>query len=890
MFKKWWIISLFLGMVATSSATIVEETGSLEGFVLGQCPGCAYNNFVSHISEGIAREGLNDYGPNFLDPQTNGFGSFILIEEGATGDSILSVWQQVFTYCLAENWIYADAVLSYFDTLFRYELAHLHDGETEYYMVRERLDSSYFDDNVDSIQTDDVTGSFRNGWGLYVFRVNAPRGKAIIQMPHPEDDFVSLPVGLRLFTTLGARLLMIAAAGREVAWDTAHPPYDNSKSLSDPTRNSRTVFHKCHQVAFAALDDGPLSPSLTIQVHSYDGSNYGYLPDIQMSAFRDDWTPNLPVRDRAEHKDFIHFLGEYPVSNMPAVPGLQVRINAYLGLYCNPPYAYYGTNPPISLMSSQELSGWGWNRQALVSHANHDIYVDPENFVHIEMDEFPDSLDERMTWSELLPGLMPATMTTYGNILAYYGSLIASIDSALTYNEAHPDTVPPDTSWMITATQVGPGSVDLMWYPQAIDRNFESYWIYYDTADVSMNSPAVSRADIPDLWNFELLETTLEGLDETLVLHYHFSIAGKDIYGHSAPLTPPIGLVSAYGWLMGTVRDGGTTDPIRAEVQVVGGTEQTTASESGQYSLFLLGNSAYTVRYSLWGYVSQEHTVYVAEDDTTYNDVDLDPHPVITLFSDDFESGAPGWTHSSPPSWGDQWHISSERAHGGTHSWKCANNGNGDYNNLLDARLTSPVIPDIPNEARLYFWMQIEGELSWTFPDSAYDGGILEISADGGPFQQVMTVGGYPKTFRWQPATGPMPGQPCWADDPIWVEEIMDLQVYAGQSIQFRFRFGSDASRTNEGWYVDDVLAIALDLPDISVPTGLVIAVEGDDLRLRWNSDANYGYRVYSDDNLYGSFTTLVGETTETELVIVGGAAAAGIKFYMVRGWNGALY
>jgi hypothetical protein len=74
------------------------------------------------------------------------------------------------------------------------------------------------------------------------------------------------------------------------------------------------------------------------------------------------------------------------------------------------------------------------------------------------------------------------------------------------------------------------------------------------------------------------------------------------------------------------------------------------------------------------------------------------------------------------------------------------------------------------------------------------------------------------------------------------------------------------------------------------VPTGLVIGVEGDDLHLSWHSDANYGYRVYSDDNPQGSFTTLVGETTETELVIVGGAAAAGIKFYMVRGWNGALY
>jgi hypothetical protein len=895
MFKKWWVLFLVLGMATTSSATIIQESGSLEGFVLGHCPGCAYDNFVSHISEAIAREGANDYGPDFLDPQTTGFGSFTLIPNGSSGDSVLSIWRQVFDDCAAEDWGAADTLMSYNSTVFRYDLVHLQDGEIEYYMVRERLDSSYFDDNVDSIATDDVTGSFHNGWGLYVFRINAPRNKVIIQMPHPEDDFVALPVGLRLYTTLGARVLMIAGAGREVAWDSTHPPYDNSKSLSDPTRNSRTVFQKCHEAVFAALDGGPLSPSLTIQVHSYDSHNYGYLPDIQMSAFRDEWAPNLPVRDRAEHKDFVHFMNEYPISNNPAFPGLQVRVDSYYGLYCNPAYAYYNANPPISLMNSIELCGYNGNNQATTCHANHDLYVDPENFVHFEMDEFPDAADEEMDWHQFLPGSMPATMETFVNVLAYYGPLIAAIDSTIAYNEAHPDAEPPDTSWMITANQVGPRSVALTWNPKATDRNFESYWIYYDTANVSVNSPSVSREDIPDLWNFELLETTLRNLNETLLPHYHFAIAGKDIYGHSAPLTAPVGLVSAYGWLMGTVRDGSTNDPIQAEVEVVGDTQRTTASESGQYRLFLLGNFTYTVRYLLWGYVSQMHTVYVAEEDTTYYDANLDPQPVITLFSDDFESGAPGWSHTSPPSWGDQWHISTERAHGGSHSWKCGDTGSGNYDNLLDAQLSSTLIPDIPDEARLYFWMQIQGEVSSAYPDSAYDGGILEISADGGSFEQVTTISGYPKTFRWRtgsgsPATGPMPGQPCWADNPTWVEEAVDLQPYVGQSVQFHFRFGSDASGRHEGWYVDDVSVVALDLPGISVPTGLVIAVEGDDLHLRWNSDANYGYRVYSDDNPQGGFATLVGETTETEFVIVGGAAAAGIKFYTVQGWHGASY
>jgi bacillopeptidase F len=351
-------------------------------------------------------------------------------------------------------------------------------------------------------------------------------------------------------------------------------------------------------------------------------------------------------------------------------------------------------------------------------------------------------------------------------------------------------------------------------------------------------------------------------------------------------------VVAGYGRIMGTVRDADTADPLQAEVEVVGGTQRATASGSGQYVLVLPGDSTYTIRYSLYGYVPQEHTLYVAEDDTTFQDVDLVPRPVITLFSDDFESGAPGWTHSSPPSWGDQWHLSSEQAHGGTYSWKCGDTGAGDYANLLDARLTSPVIADIPDEARLYFWMKIEGELSGAFPDSAYDGGILEISADGGAFEQVTTEGGYPKTFRWQsgggaPATGPMLGQPCWADDPTWVEEIMDLDAYVGQSIQIQFRFGSDAGTTNEGWYVDDVSIVAIGTCSAVEVTNLVILLEGDDLHLSWDADDNCAYRIYSDDDPEGTFTTLIGVTTCTEFVVAGRATSTDKEFYTVRGWDG---
>jgi len=345
------------------------------------------------------------------------------------------------------------------------------------------------------------------------------------------------------------------------------------------------------------------------------------------------------------------------------------------------------------------------------------------------------------------------------------------------------------------------------------------------------------------------------------------------------------------GRVMGTVRNATTEDPIQALVQVVGGPQSTTCSPLGQYMLFLPGDSTYTLRYSLYGYVSQDHTVYVATSDTTYQDVDLVPRPVVTVFSENFESGAPGWTHSSPSGWSDQWHISTEQVHGGTHSYKCGDTGTGTYANLLDARLVSPTISNLPSDARLYFWMQIQGELSVAYPDSAYDGGIFEVSANGGAFTEVAPVGGYPKTFRWfrgggNPATGPMRGMPCWAQNLTWTQVSVELASFAGQSIQLRYRFGSDNGTGYEGWYVDDVQIVALGEPVTEV-TGLVIAIEGNDLHLYWDSDDNYGYRIYDDDDPMGGFTNQVGETTANDFVVVGGASAEK-KSYVVRGWDGS--
>jgi hypothetical protein len=114
----------------------------------------------------------------------------------------------------------------------------------------------------------------------------------------------------------------------------------------------------------------------------------------------------------------------------------------------------------------------------------------------------------------------------------------------------------------------------------------------------------------------------------------------------------------------------------------------------------------------------------------------------------------------------------------------------------------------------------------------------------------------------------------------------VELASFAGQSIQLRYRFGSDNATGYEGWYVDDISITAFGEPVTEV-TGFVILVEGNDLHLFWDTDANYGYRIYDDDDPMGSFTNKIGETTANDFVISGGAASAEMKFYIVRGWDG---
>ena len=247
----------------------------------------------------------------------------------------------------------------------------------------------------------------------------------------------------------------------------------------------------------------------------------------------------------------------------------------------------------------------------------------------------------------------------------------------------------------------------------------------------------------------------------------------------------------------------------------------------------------------------------------------------------DCENGADGWTHNGADGWGDQWHLSSEDANSPIYSWKCGDTGTGTYDNSLDARLISDPLLVYPL-SKLVIQHRIDAETSSEFPDSAYDGGIVEISLDGESWEQL--AGGYNKTLRWEsgsgnPATHPFQGgTPCFSGSFDWAEAEFDLDSWSGETVQFRFRFGSDGGAADEGWYLDDIALWGYVGDSPGEPLVISIAYNDPYVTVIWEPEPEAaGYRVYRSDTPYGPYE-LIQEVFESSY----SAAATGDYYYYV--------
>ena len=290
------------------------------------------------------------------------------------------------------------------------------------------------------------------------------------------------------------------------------------------------------------------------------------------------------------------------------------------------------------------------------------------------------------------------------------------------------------------------------------------------------------------------------------------------------------------------------------------------------------GDALYTLQATAQGYggITTKKTVYAG-------DLNLLALPLETGFSDNMESGTNGWTHYVVTSgYLDQWHQSTQRNHtaGGATSWKCGATGSGNYADRLDAGLETPTI-DLQADSKLFLWHWMDAELN--AGDEAWDGGIVEISIDGGPFTQITPVGGYPYRITNNPDSPFDGGTPCFSGSHDWVQEEFDLTGYSGNA-NIRFRFGSDGYVTQEGWYIDDVvIAPAGEMPPVSImllpeTSNIVIGPSGGtftyDLALVNNTPFIQQFDWWidvtqPDGNLYGPIETHTDTLDAGESVMI---------------------
>jgi len=236
-------------------------------------------------------------------------------------------------------------------------------------------------------------------------------------------------------------------------------------------------------------------------------------------------------------------------------------------------------------------------------------------------------------------------------------------------------------------------------------------------------------------------------------------------------------------------------------------------------------------------------------------------------FSDDIESGPGSWTHSGT---NDNWHITEYKNNSPTHSWYCGVEGSWQYTNENISSLTSPYFVSTPDSS-LYFYHQYSLETNWDY-------GYIEVDNGSGWWRSFAEVNGAQSS---------------------WVQDSYSLNEYNGQTARIRFRFISDYSVTQEGWYIDDIripmiIGINEDITDSAV-NSITLRVYPNPftrriyIRCQTGDDSEVSLKVYSAT---GRLVKQFSRITNHQQVSWDGTdergsnLPAGIYFIMLEGNN----
>jgi len=534
--KKIIIILCFLFLLKLQIFPIIEETASFSDFLYRQTESCEYDNWISHIAEGIAREGANVYAP--YDVQTTGFGDFLLPE-----DEDLSNWEIVIESFLEGNYENSQALIDTFG--FPYHVVQFSNLDTEqtYYLLRETLNLTYYDDNETPEHYDDELGSFDNGWGLYVYNPAATQ-PIIITAPHPNDDFITPAMAYQCFKDWDAMFFLINGAGREVKW-TEEGSYTNSKSLSDPSRNEDHPFQVAYQLFCDQIRDDFGRREFSAQIHSYDWDRHEGHANCQVSAGSGQRCPNLPIRDLSVQKiDLINYSDHLMIPANTIGANEDVFLNDYYAVYYSIyDFIFMDGHNSYEVNNNVDLPGYSQNKQMQYTISEWNSYDVFEPFFHLEMDELPDSyeqIEENYWWFYAYDSLSATydMQHLFDQTQQYYSYWIDVMTQLLPEVFELNDELIPRTPVNFAVQDQFFDAVELSWN-RISSFDFETYQILYGTEPIGQgNYEIFFRTDDILLASQMEEEILIDNLELNQL--YYFKIRAKDYNDNYSELSEEI--------------------------------------------------------------------------------------------------------------------------------------------------------------------------------------------------------------------------------------------------------------------------------------------------------------------------------------------------------------
>lgn len=263
----------------------------------------------------------------------------------------------------------------------------------------------------------------------------------------------------------------------------------------------------------------------------------------------------------------------------------------------------------------------------------------------------------------------------------------------------------------------------------------------------------------------------------------------------------------------GVVTDSITSEPLPADVEIIGLEQKKYSSPvHGYYHRVLLPGS-YNLKFTRRGYYSKTLSVTVPDSGLGHLDVQLAPMSPIYVYQTDFEADSGGFYTAVLPDIQD-WRYGTPGqgiipAYSGSKVWGTILNG--EYNNTSQSRLilSDIELPDVDSLTLAYRqWFSFQDIASGEY----HDGGNLKIWLSSTDSTILSPTPGY--DFPMSDWNRLIAGQEAFAglnQRKWWHEVEVDLTPWAGETVDISWDFGSSSVNTQVGWYIDDV---AIFFPD----------------------------------------------------------------------------